>query len=153
MGSPTSPLQECSHAARITDALPCPSCPAEVRTSLLRFVGCRFPCLVLHHCTYSFLPRAFLQGFSRLPGTAVGLFNMAQEGEWLQNRAENWSQAVISFHRCPPVTFSAEPHLLLFPPLRLGICQSSMGKVSCGQILQILHHCKCGFLGCLHTLL
>lgn len=110
----SSPLQKCSHTARITNALLCPGCPAEVRTTLLRFVGCLFPCLVLHHWTYSYLPRAFLQGFSRLPGAAVGLFYMAQEGEWRQNRAENRSQAVISFLSCPPVTLGRTTPLWFF---------------------------------------
>lgn len=46
---------------------------------------------------------------------------MAQEGEWLQNRAENWSQAVKSFHRCPPLTFSAESHRFAFPTSKWGL--------------------------------
>ncbi|CAM9591301.1 unnamed protein product, partial [Bubo scandiacus] len=57
---------------------------------------------------------AFPQGFSRLPSTVTGLFNMAWEGgEWLENRAGNWSQAVISFHMSS-VTFSAKLHLFAF---------------------------------------
>nr|XP_021386341.1 uncharacterized protein LOC110470766 isoform X2 [Lonchura striata domestica] len=84
---------ETLHAARITNALLCPSCPAE----------------------------GFSAGLLQAPGTAVGLFNMAQEGEWLQNRTENWSQAVISFHRCPPVTFSAEPHPFAFSTSKWGL--------------------------------
>lgn len=65
----------------------CPSCWTEVRTTLSRFADCLFACLVLRHWTYYFLPRAFLQGFSRLPGAVTGLVNMAQEGEErLENR-------------------------------------------------------------------
>lgn len=124
MACQTSPLQKCSHAARIANALLCPSCQQ----------------------------RAFLQSFSRLPGAVVGLFNMAQEGEWLQNRAENWSQAVISFHRCPPVTFSAEPHPFAFSTSKWGLSafqgRGFMWPNSSNFVpLQVI------YLGCLHTLL
>lgn len=59
--------------------------------------------------------------FCRASPGSLALFNMAQEEEWLQNTAENWSQAVISFHRCPPVTFSAELQPFAFSTSKWGL--------------------------------
>lgn len=94
---------------------PYPSCKAEVRTTLLRFAGCLFPCLVLHHCTYSFFPRAFLQGFLRLPGTVTGLFNMAAEqGRELESGCDIVSQV-------SSVIFNAKFHFFAFPTSKQGL--------------------------------
>lgn len=131
------PVEKCSK--QWGSLMPCwarssPGCQAEVRITLLRFAGCLLPCLDLPHWTDSLIPRAFPQGFTKLPRAVTGLFDTAGKKEKSCRMAEDCSQVVIAFHRCPLWPSLQNCISLLFLPLKWrwqwSCCRKSFAKLN-----------------------
>lgn len=131
------PVEKCSK--QWGSLMPCwarssPGCQAEVRITLLRFAGCLLPCLDLPHWTDSLIPRAFPQGFTKLPRAVTGLFDTAGKKEKSCRMAEDCSQVVIAFHRCPLWPSIQNCISLLFLPLKWrwqwSCCRKSFAKLN-----------------------